>query len=155
MKIGIIVFSFTGNTYSVAEKIKSKLIDKGCSVNIERVEIEGNKYPNNDIFEFKNIPETGKYDFIIFGSPVEAFSLSRIMKKYLGQISSLKNKKVALFVTEFFPYPWMGGNNAIKVMKKLCEDKDATITETGVVNWKNKKRNKMIENIVNKFSNLF
>jgi flavodoxin len=155
MKIGIIVFSFTGHTYSVAEKIKQGLLSKGCSVNLERVEIEGDKYPSNGVFEFKTVPTVDKYDFLIFGSPVEGFMLSKVMEKYLNQITSLEKKKIACFVTQTFPYPWLGGNSAIKQMKRICEKKGAIIVETGIVNWSNKKRNEMIENVANNFVNYF
>ena len=40
MKIGIVVYSQTGNTYQVAEKLQETLSDKGHSVNIERINVE-------------------------------------------------------------------------------------------------------------------
>jgi hypothetical protein len=76
------------------------------------------------------------------------------MSQYLNNFESLQGKKVACFVTQFFPYPWMGGNNAIKQMSGLCEKKGAIISGTGVVNWKNKRRENMIEDVVEKFSKL-
>ncbi len=41
MKIGIIVYSQTGNTFSVAEKLKAKLTAAGHNVNIERLTTVG------------------------------------------------------------------------------------------------------------------
>jgi len=77
------------------------------------------------------------------------------MDIYLKQLKSLKNKKVALFVTQFFPYPWMGGNHAIKQMKKNCASKDNNITETGVINWKNKNRDENTKKLIEQFTVYF
>lgn len=151
MKIGIIVYSQTGNTYLVASKIYESLKKKGYKVDIEKIEALRNQ--KNNTFEFKKVPDVKSYDVIIFGSPVEAFSLCPVMKKYLENIKSLKNKKVLCFVTEAFPYPWMGGTRAIKQMKTLCDQKDSTIYETGIANWNNKKREELINNIIEKFTN--
>ncbi len=45
MHIGIIVFSQTGNTHSVALNLEEKLVRAGHLVNIERVEIFGELEP--------------------------------------------------------------------------------------------------------------
>jgi flavodoxin len=119
MKIGIIVYSQTGNTSSVALKIQEALIKNGHSVDIEKIEaIRDEKQPALNI-KLTKTPNVEKYDGIIFATFVEAFCLCPVMDKYLKQLKSLKDKKVALFVTQFFPYPWMGGNHAIKQMKKI------------------------------------
>jgi len=155
MKIGIIVYSQTGNTYSVALKLQEALIKVGHSVDIEKIEaIRDEKQPALNI-NLTKIPNVEKYDGIIFATFVEAFCLCPVMDTYLKQLKSLKDKKVALFVTQFFPYPWMGGNHAIKQMKKNCELKDSDIKLTGVVNWKNKKREEIIETLVKDFTIYF
>lgn len=147
MKIGIIIYSQTGNTLSVAESIKSKLLK--YNVTIERIGLVDSTIPRKEPFKLKTIPDVNSYDVIIFGSLVEAFSLSPVMKEYIKQIKSLKGKKVFGFVTEYFPYAWMGGNNAIKQMKELCKKLDTNILETYVINWKNKKRLDIIEDVSN------
>ena len=45
MNIGIILYSETGNTYFVSQKIKEKLIKVGHSVNIERLKVIGKVNP--------------------------------------------------------------------------------------------------------------
>jgi flavodoxin len=150
MKIGIIIYSKTGNTYEVVNRIKERI---GTEATIEKIEIEEDASSNNRNVELKKIPKIDNYDIVIFASPVQAFSLAPAMNAYLEQVISLKNKKVGCLVTEFFPYPWMGGNRAIKQMKKLIEAKEGTVEVTGIVNWSNKKRDKMIDDVVNKFCN--
>lgn len=155
MNIGIIVYSQTGNTYSVALKLQEKLLTMGHKVDIEKIEVIGDEYPRKNPFHFKKIPKINKYDALIFGSPIEAFTLSPVMKSYLEQISSLKNKEVACFITQYFPYPWMGGNRGIKQMRIKCQEKGASISKSAVINWKNKKRNQMISDAVEKISHSF
>ena len=154
MNIGIIVYSQTGNTYSVALKLKEKLATAGYSVNIERVKISGRESGAKD-FQFKTRPKVKTYDALVFGSPVEAFSLSPVMKSYLTQIASLKSKKVACFVTKHLPFYWTGGNQAVNKMKKICESKGAAVCESGIVIWSSTHREKMITDVVEKLSKLF
>jgi len=155
MNIGIIIFSHTGNTNSVALKLKDKLSAAGHSVNIERITVGGEYRPGSKNFQFKIKPKVDIYDALIFGAPVWAFSLSTVMKSYLMQIESLKNKKVACLVTEFFPFKWMGGNRAVAEMKKICESKGAVLCGSGVVNWAGvNRRKKRINHVVEKLSRI-
>jgi menaquinone-dependent protoporphyrinogen IX oxidase len=95
MKIGIIVFSQTGNTHSVALRLKEQLSAAGHSANVERVEISGELGRGATNFQLKTRPEVDPYDALVFGAPVMAFSLSPVMTSYLEQIASLQNRKVA------------------------------------------------------------
>ena len=153
MKIGIIVYSATGNTYSVANQLHEKLAMLGHDVTIDRILIKNITQPGKNI-DFDNIPDTKEYTSIIFASPVEAFTLNKVMQEYLTQISSLDGKKISCFVTQHFPYPWMGGNQAIARIKKLCKAKGATIDKIGIVNWTNKRRKQMIADVVERLSTL-
>lgn len=155
MNIGIIVYSQTGNTNSVALKLKEKLATAGHSVNIERVIPAGDVQTGAKDIKFKSRPEVSTYDALVFGAPVEAFSLSQVMKSYLTQVASLKGKKGACFVTKGLPFYWTGGSRAIAQMKKICGSKDATVCGTGIVVWGDKNREKKIAEVVEKLSRLF
>jgi len=155
MNIGIILYSETGNTYSVSQKLKEKLVQAGHSVNMERLKVIGNVRPGAKDVKFEMLPDTDSYDALVFGSPVQAFSLSSAMTTYLSQIKSLKGKNAALLVTQFFPFPWLGGNRAIGQMKKICESKGANVYGTAVVNWSKPNREKQITEMVEKLSKLF
>jgi len=149
MRVGIIIYSWTGNTYSVAKRIEERLLQTGHSVAVERIEIAGEKHPQGENFEIRVSPDVNSYDVVIFGSPVEGFAVAPVMKRYLSQLPSLQHKNIACFVTQFFPYPWMGGNRAISQMTKLCEAKGGVIISTSIVNWKNKHREELIIRAVN------
>ena len=155
MNIGIILYSETCNTYSVSQKLKEKLVKSGHSVNIERLKVIGKIHPSTKDVKFETLPNIEPYDALVFGSPVQAFSLSSAMRAYLLQTKSLQDKKIAFLVTQSFPFPWLGGNHAIGQMKKICESKGATIRGTAVVNWSKPSREKQISEIVEKLSKLF
>lgn len=155
MNIGIILWSQTGNTHSVAEKIKEKLASAGHSVNIDRLRIVGEFKPGQKDIQFETLPDVKKYDGVVFGAPVQAFSLAQVMKKYLSQIQSLKDKKVALYVTKQMRFNWTGGNQAINKMKKTCRKKGGTFCGSGIVVWSSPNRQQMIDDVAEKFSKLF
>jgi len=150
MKIGMIVYSESGNTLSVVKKLEKKLVKNKFNVIIDRIELT-EKYNPNKPFRFKNIPDIRGYDVLVLGSPVEAFSLSRVAKKYLSGIKSFEKRKVYLLVTQYFPYPWLGGNNAIRIMKKEVEAKDGEVMDAGIINWTKKKRYLLEDKLVDKF----
>lgn len=157
MKVGILIHSYTGNTYSVAEKIKDKLVKEGHSVDLKKLEPVGGENVNEiDISKitFDPLPEVSGYDVIILGAPVRAFSMSPVLSAYLRNIPSLKEQKVELFVTQSLPHSWMGGKHAISQMKKLCLAKGAKVVKTGIINWKNKKREAILQEVVEELGKL-
>jgi flavodoxin len=149
MNIVIVVHSLTGNTYYVARKMKEKLAENGHSVTIERIEAEGNADKaemNPNKLHLTSLPEVSSYDLIIIGGPVRGFSISPVVAAFLANTKSLQGKKIICMVTQFFPFPWLGGNRAIRQMKSICKSKGGAIVGTGIVNWNRSKReNKIIE----------
>lgn len=153
MKIGLLIHSHTGNTLSVAEKLKESLVKGGHQVEMRKLEPVGGENTNEiDInrIQFQPEPEISGYDYVILGAPVRGFSISPVLAAYLNKVPSMKGQKVDLFVTQAFPYAWMGGNQAIKKMVKVCAEKGAVIKDTAIINWKNKYREKHIQELVYK-----
>lgn len=93
MNIGIIVCSQTGNTLSVAEKLKERLTAKGHSAEIKHIKTVDTYKPGQGEVRLAEVFETSEYDGLVLASPVEGFSLCPIMKKYLSQAGSLDGKK--------------------------------------------------------------
>jgi len=148
MNIGIIVHSNTGNTHFVAEKIREELLAAGHMVSLEHVTAENDREPDYSKVQLTEIPDINAYDVLIFGAPVRGMAISPVIKAYLSQILTFQGKGVECFVTQYFPYSWMGGNWAVKQMAKICESKGARILGTGIVNWSSKHRNEKIKEIV-------
>jgi len=160
MDIGMIVFSHTGNTHSVATKLKEKLSAAGHAVSYERLQVVGGFSPAQanqrpEDIRFEALPDIGQHDRIVFGSPVQGFSLSQAMIQYLKRLPSLANKEIAFLVTEAFPYGWMGGNRAIRQMTSICESKGATVRGSGLVNWMRPSRARQIEEVTDSLSGVF
>ncbi|MEA3239842.1 MAG: hypothetical protein U9Q94_08730 [Candidatus Bipolaricaulota bacterium] len=89
MKIGIIIYSQTGNTLSVGEKLKERLATAGHSAEIEQVTVVGSRKSGDRAFQLAIRPNVAQYDALVFGSAVEAFPLSPVMKSYLTGADSL------------------------------------------------------------------
>jgi len=154
MKIGIIVYSQTGNTYEVAQKIQELLTKKGNSVKIERIDVKNEKERDINKIQIINGPDISKYDALIFGSPVHAFSLSSVMTTFMSQINSLEGKKVSCFVTKGLPLKGTGGNQAISKMKGICESKGGEFCRSEIVIC-NKDKEKQIAKVSEELGRLF
>ena len=155
MKIGIIVHSQTGNTLSVARQLREKLCSDGHEVTLAQVVPVDERAAKAEIVRFRMKPDAGAYDALVFGAPVRGASLSPAMAAYLAQCSFLAGKITACYVTEFFPFPWMGGNRAVAQMKTACAGKGCDVRAMGIVNWSSGRRQKMIDDIVGEISGLF
>lgn len=153
MKIGIVVYSQTGNTFEVAQKLEEAFSKKGNSVKIERIAMINEKERDINKIQIRNFPDLSKYDALIFGSPVHAFSLSHPMTAFMSQIPTLQDKRIACFVTKGLPLNGTGGNQAIGQMKKICESKNGKVSGTWILVWKD--REKQISKILEEMSNLF
>ena|SRR5690554_891035 len=150
MNIGIIALSQSGNTESVAQKIKEEVSTDDKKVTIEMITVKGEVKPEKKEYEFENKPVAEPYDLIIFAAAVNVFSLNSAMKYYLKQLDSLEDKKVFCFVTKALPFNWTGGSPALKQMKNICKTKGAEICGGGIVKWREKSRSNDIESLIGK-----
>lgn len=149
MKIGIIVYSQTGNTYSVAQKLKEKLAAAGHAVTLERLTTVGGETDPAKA-KLEKLPDLSGYDALAFAGPVQAFSLSRVMASYMGQLPPLNGKKAVVFVTKGLALAFTGGNQAIKKLTKGVESKGGKVVGSGIVMWGSKDRDRQIDDVVEK-----
>ena len=147
MNIGIIVYSQTGNTLAVAEKMKETCIAAGHTAEIGRITVEEPEKADAAV-KLSHIPAVKGYDALILGAPVQAFSLCRQMTAYLKQMQSVKGIPVACYITQGLPKKWMGGNRAYKTMRSLCMKKGADPMRIGHVNWRSDERDAQVADAV-------
>ncbi|HZH93699.1 MAG TPA: flavodoxin family protein [Tissierellaceae bacterium] len=151
MKIGIVVHSMTGNTSLVAERIKNRLDQEGHELSLERLAIIGGEdQTQSDPDKISIEPlkmNIEELDLLILGGPVRGFQASPAMKALLGRLEGLEGKDTMIFVTYAFPFNWMGGNSAIKQLRNMCTEKGANILFTGIIDWKNSKREVQIDSL--------
>ncbi len=155
MKIGLIIYSQTGNTRSVAERLHKEITAAGHDVSIEEITITGDTPAQPGKFKLDRVPSPENYDAVIFGAPVQAFTLNPVMKTYMEELPAMSGKKTAIFVTKRLPLLSIGGTGAVSIMKKACGAKGAKVAATEIVVWAEKKREKTITNCVEKISALF
>jgi flavodoxin len=155
MNIGIIVYSLTGHTLAVTEKIKSSLDSSGHTAVIDRVEFSGDPGKGASSITITKAPDPAKYDAVLFASPVQAFSLALPMKKYMEGLSGLGGMKTACFVTKQLPFKWTGGSHAISQMSKLCLKAGSAPSGTYLVIWSSKQRDSDIDAASNRLAVLF
>lgn len=157
MNIGIIVHSQSGHTLLVGEKLRDKLRSDGHEVTLERFHnIESSTGPQKpENIRLDHIPDAAGYDALIFGAWVQAFNLCPGFHLYLKQIPDFDTNNVSCFLTEQFPYKWMGGSRALAKMKGFLEEKGAKIHGSGVINWGNKKRDQQIDELVTRISSQY
>jgi len=148
MKVGIIVYSKTGNTLQVAERIRAALVEVGLQAEVQRFSAETENAQSNTPVRLTAQPDPNGYDALIIGAPVQAFSLDPAMTMYLKQIGALQNVPTLCFITQHFKKAWMGGNRAMKQLLEQLQEKGAPATATGVVNWTSEQREAQIDLIV-------
>lgn len=147
MKVGIIVYSKTGNTFSVAEKIQDALREIGADVTLERFMAE-TEVGSNKLIGLTAKPHCGGFDALIFGAPVQAFSLDPAMTMYMQQTETIEAKMTICFITEHLPKKWMGGNHAMRQLLSLLKAKGISAEQAGIVNWSGKTKDAQIDEIV-------
>jgi len=154
MNIGIIVYSRTGNTLSVGEKIRKALLLKGHSVQLQKITAENDDPQASGAIRLTSIPDASVYDAVIFGGPVTGGQLSPYMKEYLKHLPSLQGKKVSCYVTQHFPLKWMGSTRSVKYITRAVEQNGAQIKASGIVQWSSKEREIQIKNVVDNLSQI-
>lgn len=154
MNIGIIVYSQTGHTLSVAVRLKDKLSAAGHTVTLEQIETIGPVSPAGTSAELKTRPAIDAYEALVLCTPVWGGRLAPPMISYLEQISSLQGKKVACLATGIFPARW-GRDQTIAQLKAACESKGATVCGSGSVGWWSLNRKRQISTVVDALNDLF
>jgi flavodoxin len=158
MNIGILVHSQTGHTLSVAQRIETRLKEQGHTCRIERISARDEEAISRgqvmQPIQLINPPDPLPYDALILGAPVWGFSLSKVMSAYLDRIPKLSGKKTACFITHTFPHPLLGGNRSLKQLKSACQQKEASIYASGIIDWSNSRREDQIESLVKSLSQI-
>ena len=146
MNIGILVYSLTGNTLNVAQKIQEHIQKEGGTAVLERITAENGDAGNPSDIRLKDIPDIKKYDKLIICAPINGFMLCRAMTMYLKGHAGLSGKTVNCFVTQHLKSSFFGGNKGIKQIKSFCENQGAEVKNTANVHWSSAQRDAEIEN---------
>lgn len=154
MNIGIIVYSQTGHTLTVAAQLKEKLSADGHAVTLEQLETVAPLQMGDTTAELKTLPDVGAYDALVFACPVRGGTPAPPLRVFLERMPALEGKKVAFLVTGFFPAKW-GREQTFAQMKALCESKGAVVCGVGSVGWASLRRKPQIARAVADLSQAF
>jgi len=143
MKVGIIVYSQTGNTLNVAKQIQEVIVSCNHSCEIKPIEVFDTK-----TMKLKTIPSAQHFDLILFASPVQGFSLSRPMATYLSNLAIPENQKVGMVVTQYLSKDWMGGSHAIKQMRTTLTQKHAIILGEDIIHYYRPDKDQQIKDLL-------
>jgi flavodoxin len=155
MKIGLIIHSRTGHTWSVAEAVGQALRKQGHDVTCERIVAADDAAAKPEQVTFTSCPDIRRYDALVFGAPVRGFNINPVIQAYLGQLPSMGAKPAACFVTMHLKKPWMGGNRALSRMRGLCRDKGLEVLGQAIVSWSSPQREQQIDSCVESIETLF
>lgn len=109
MNVGIVVYSHTGNTLSVAEKLAQGIRASGHAVQIVRIEPVDSNLQAKPPVKLQSVPDISTFDVVVFASPIHGFTLAQAMKAYLEQLPDLEGKFIYSYVTQHLKWAWMGG----------------------------------------------
>ena len=108
-----------------------------------------------DSVQLGEMPSLEGFDAYVFASPVMAFHLPPITKDFLEKAGMTAGHKAVCFVTEHLPFAWMGGRQSIRTMKKICQNRQVVVLDTGVINWSRKDRSDRIDRLVERLADRF
>jgi flavodoxin len=154
MNIGIIVYSHTGHTLSVARRLEERLSAEGHATKLEQLEIAGPVDLSAERAQLRTAPAVDAYDGLVLASPVNGGRMSAAMASYLEQLPSLQGKRVAFLLTHFLIRGW-GTAQTIAQMRAVCESKGATVIGAGDVRWSSLRRRRKISRALDILSELF
>jgi menaquinone-dependent protoporphyrinogen IX oxidase len=142
MKQAIVFYSNTGNTRQVAKQFNG----------FDLLEVKAvSDDPNIQFPTLTSTPSLEGYNYVILATPVHGFQISKIMKAYLDQVPSFEGILIDLYITHLFPFAWMGGNVSLRQMKQIIEGKNGRVRWMTSVNWKSRKREKTILDMIAKY----
>ncbi len=131
MNVAIVIYSKTGATFNVARKISSLLTDAKINCDIIRLETKDELRPRLKNVTISTKVDLEKYDTVIFGTPVWAFTAAPVVTAFLNAKPVLKGKKILNFITMGLPFRFLGGNNAQRLLDVLTLECGGTVIQNG------------------------
>ena len=117
MNIGIIVHSKTGVTSLIAGLIADKLTALGHSPEITLLKTDVPVESDKTLFNILNLPDCEKYDFVLVGGPVWAFSPTPVVIAAICSMKGIHGKKALPFISMGLPFNVLGGNRTVGIME--------------------------------------
>jgi flavodoxin len=153
VNVGIFVYSHTGHTLTVAEKVKERLSAYGRTVTLTELETVAPLKMGDTTAELRSTLTLDAYDVVVFACPVRGGTPAPPMRSFLEGLPTLMGKRVVCLVTGILPAAW-GREQTLAQMVALCESKGATVVGSGSVWWLSLNRGRQIDDVVDQLSGL-
>ena len=146
MSTGIVLYSYTGHTQKVIEKLADQMENRPSIFTLEpvrQINLSDLKTP------IKSIPNIAAYDTVILATPVHGGRMSSPMATFLDETQALKNKKVILLATHLFPHKW-GCAQMFQAIEEECTRIGAEVIHTDDICWPGLLRKTHLSKLVNR-----
>jgi len=134
MKIGMIVYSFTGKTKLVAERVAEILLTDGYEVDLNYLEPKEPLNLKAKEVEINEIPDPMRFDALVLGTPVQGGRMSAPMRFFLEQRTLLDGLDIVFIATHFFRREW-GAVQTLQDLRKMCESKGGNVLGSIDIKW--------------------
>lgn len=147
MKIACVVYSETGHTLSVMEQLIQRL--SAHEVTLIRLTVD-----SLQTRRLTNCPSLDGYDRILFGFPVQGFSLPTPIKEYLTKVAFPIGKEVGVFTTQYFNYDWMGGHSTHRQFWSMVDPYQPIrlSPHVGRIHWRHKQKEQQTDAVLTAFT---
>jgi len=157
MNVAIVIYSKTGMTFKIAQKISLLLTDSKINCDIIRLQTKDELRPRLKTVSILTKANLDSYDTVIFGTPVWAFTAAPVVPAFLKNKPELKGKKVLNYITMGLPFKFMGGNSTQTLIDSLTSACGATvINKGGIINQPSmhntEKTNAFVKSLVDKIT---
>jgi menaquinone-dependent protoporphyrinogen IX oxidase len=153
MLVALIFYSFSGNTRKVCEFLREKILQAGNQPDVVELELkeeetsfmrQGKAAQHRETPELTNLDyNASKYDFVIFASPVWAFTFTPALRTYLTKTIGLDKKKSAAILTCGAA---LTSGAALKELDNTLKQKGAEVKFTAYIAGNKTKDLKYLEN---------
>ena len=147
MRIGIIYYSYTGNTERVIQELSKKLRLNQHDLYEYKLEPASEFSLSQEYVPIKGIPDISGLDRLIMGTPVQGARMSGPMRAFFNEIDDFNRMQISFVLTHLFWKKW-GAEQTIQSMKTLCEEKNGEYIGEIDVRWLSIFRNKRIDEAV-------
>ena len=160
MKIAIVFYSFSINTKKACQFLKGQLsannevelIQLMLKEPVTAFSIQCSTARKRETPELVNKDyDLSKYDFVIFASPVWAFTFTPALRTFLKLCNGLENKKTAVFLTCGAAF---SSGGALKELKTVAQEKKAVVQFSKYVKGTKTDNAKYLEDVFKDLLNL-
>lgn len=157
-KLAIVFYSFSGNTKRACQFLKDKLSLQRWDVDMLELKLEKEqgaflkqcldaKLKRTPLLSGVNYDVSG-YEFIIFASPVWAFTFAPALRTFLNNLKGAENKRVACILTHGSS---LGSKKALVELEEILRGKNAHIQFSKSISGYNTKREAYLDKQFNQF----